>query len=356
MEHAPGRIQRTENRLTTRPFYCVVTTIQAPTPAIRRLSAALAECGGRLLVAGDRKGPQTYPAPHAELLTLQQQVDLPLRLGKLLPVNHYGRKNVAYLVAISRQAGQIYETDDDNAPMDGWKIRPVKTKALAITEPGWENVYAHFGGARLWPRGFPLDEILAERQLKGPKKGAATEVYSPIQQGLADGNPDVDAIWRLTLSSDVRFARRTSVALRRGVWCPFNSQTTWWWPEVYPLLYLPSYCTFRMTDIWRSFVAQRCVWELDGAVAFHAPEVFQDRNEHNLMRDFLDEVPGYLGNVKICQCLDGLKLQRGAGGVEANLMACYEALVGIGIFPKKELRLLRAWLADLKAIAKGLVL
>ena len=48
-----------------------------------------------------------------------------------------------------------------------------------------------------------------------------------------------------------------------------------------------------MTDIWRSFVAQRILQENDWAVLFHAPTVSQERNEHDLMRDFADEVPGY---------------------------------------------------------------
>jgi hypothetical protein len=40
-----------------------------------------------------------------------------------------------------------------------------------------------------------------------------------------------------------------------------------------PLLYLPSHCCFRMTDIWRSFIAQRCLWELGHWVVCQAPEL-----------------------------------------------------------------------------------
>jgi hypothetical protein len=144
--------------------------------------------------------------------------------------------------------------------------------------------------------------------------------------------------------------------LQRGAWCPFNSQSTWWWPEAYPLLYLPSYCSFRLTDIWRSFVAQRCLWEFGGAVVFHPPEVVQDRNQHNLLHDFRDEVPGYLNNAKICNVLGQLRLKPGKKAVSENLFKCYEALVKHDIFPGKELALLKAWLADLKAIANGGVL
>jgi hypothetical protein len=82
--------------------------------------------------------------------------------------------------------------------------------------------------------------------------------------------------------------------------------------------------------------------------------VVQRRNVHDLMKDFQDEVPGYLGNRKICRVLEDLSLARGPEAAGQNLVRCYEALVAQGIFPKKELPLVRAWLSDLKQAAKGL--
>ena len=176
----------------------------------------------------------------------------------------------------------------------------------------------------------------------------ARELQCPIQQGLADDNPDVDAIYRLILPLPVRFRRDRRVALDRGVWCPFNSQNTAFWPEAYPLLYLPSYCSFRMTDIWRSFIAQRICWENDWRVLFHEPTVVQDRNEHNLMRDFRDELPGYLQNDNIREILELLPLRPGLEQIGANLQSCYQALVSASIIPETELPLLDAWLQDLE--------
>lgn len=65
-----------------------------------------------------------------------------------------------------------------------------------------------------------------------------------------------------------------------------------------------------MTDIWRSFVAQRVAWECGWSVLFHGPTVWQERNDHNLMRDFEDEVPGYLNNSAIREALESLSLQK----------------------------------------------
>jgi len=121
-------------------------------------------------------------------------------------------------------------------------------------------------------------------------------------------------------------------------------------------MYLPSHCTFRMTDIWRSFVAQRCVWELGGFVAFHSSEAVQERNPHNLMQDFEHEVPGYLSNDAIRCVLEKLRLESGTAAVGHNLQRCYQELVRAGIMPRQELSLVRAWLADLDRIGGGLQL
>lgn len=77
---------------------------------------------------------------------------------------------------------------------------------------------------------------------------------------------------------------------------------------------------------------------------FHAPEVYQDRNVHDLMRDFRDEIPGYDKNREICEILSGVDLKKGEAAVSENLLRCYEALVSKQIFPDKELDLVKAWL------------
>ena len=79
-------------------------------------------------------------------------------------------------------------------------------------------------------------------------------------------------------------------------------------------------------------------------IVFHAPEVYQDRTVHDLMRDFRDEIPGYDKNREICEILAGLKLKKGESAVSENLLRCYEALVAKDIFPTKELDLVQAWL------------
>jgi len=108
-----------------------------------------------------------------------------------------------------------------------------------------------------------------------------------------------------------------------------------------------------MTDIWRSFVAQRCLWEMESAVCFTEPTVYQERNEHNLQKDFEDEVPGYLKNNTIRGLLENVSLKAGDSfeTVSENLLICYEALVRGEILPKMELLLVEAWNGDLASMA-----
>ena len=137
-----------------------------------------------------------------------------------------------------------------------------------------------------------------------------------------------------------------------GSWCPFNSQNTIWWAEVFGLLYLPSYSSFRMTDIWRSFIAQRIAWINGWAVLFGEPTMRQERNVHDLMRDFADEVPGYLNNRRICEALETLALGGGADVISTNMRLCYEKLADMSLVDPKELDLVDAWFEDLSEIRK----
>jgi hypothetical protein len=325
-------------------FFAVLTTIQPPNAAMRRLSEKLEIHGGQLIVIGDRKGPESFQLPRARFFSLADQLAMPGKLALKLPTGHYARKNLGYLHAVRQAAPAIFETDDDNTPLESWAPRCVEQPAETWSEPGWFNVYRLFSEEFLWPRGLPLDQVRSG-PLPTPSV-SLSHVVAPIQQGLVNGSPDVDAVWRLLLDRDLEFRQRTSVVLAPGTWCPFNSQCTWWWPPAYPLLYLPCFASFRMTDIWRSFVAQRCLWEIGYGVLYHSPQMFQDRNVHDLMRDFQDEVPGYLNNSRIGQLLQAATLEAGEDAVAGNLIRCYEVLVQAGLLPGQELDLVKTWVSD----------
>jgi hypothetical protein len=208
----------------------------------------------------------------------------------------------------------------------------------------WFNVYSRFTGTKIWPRGFPLQCL--KTSTVHERKSSLGTASGWIVQGLANGNPDVDAVFRLTQALPVNFEAQDAVMLGVGVWCPFNSQNTIFRREAFPLLYLPSNCSFRMTDIWRSFVAQRCLWETGEGVVFQSATVYQERNEHDLLRDFADEIPGYLLNDRIRCALEKCSIDK--RDMLSSLSLCYERLVREDLMPKSELSIVAAWCAQLE--------
>jgi hypothetical protein len=101
-----------------------------------------------------------------------------------------------------------------------------------------------------------------------------------------------------------------------------------------------------MTDIWRSFIVQRIAWTCGWKILFHEADVIQDRNEHNLLKDFEDEIPGYLNNSRICKMLEDLDLNRGEKNISENLLRCYLMMTKNNFIGKEELPLLDAWLSE----------
>jgi hypothetical protein len=327
----------------------VVTSIAAPNQALRSLAAGALEHSFRFYVIGDVPSPAVFELEGCRFYSLAGQMDTGLKFAALCPTRHYARKNIGYLLAMRDRSSVIVETDDDNLPRgEFWAERIREQTAPAALHTGWLNVYAYFSDSPIWPRGLPLDAVQAAPP---PYSGLPVRTLScPIQQGLADGNPDVDAIYRLILPLPRTFRSDRSVILGDGAYSPFNSQNTTWWPEAYPLLYLPAYCSFRMTDIWRSLIAQRIAYENGWGVFYHAPTVEQERNEHALMRDFEDEIPGYLHSRAIMTALAALPLAPGTEHIAGNLRRCYETLVRNKWVGAQELQLLDAWLGDVERV------
>ncbi len=310
------------------------------------------ECKNRnvdYIVIGDTKSPAEFQLPGCDFWTVDRQQTLPFELAKITPTRHYSRKNLGYLLAIKNGSDELVETDDDNIPREEfWNPKQREVKSHFFENAGWVNVYHYFTKNMIWPRGFPLEELQKKQTELAALKHEA--VNCPIQQGLADENPDVDAVYRLTYPLPLDFEIKARLALGKNAWSPFNSQNTYWFKEAFALMYLPSYCSFRMTDIWRSYVAQRIAWECGWSILYHEPTVWQERNEHNLMKDFEDEIPGYSNNFNICKELQALTLKSGQANICENLITCYQKLIDINVIGKEEMVLLKAWISDISKL------
>jgi hypothetical protein len=330
----------------------VVTSIASPNDVLKQLAKGCNEKGWQFIVIGDEASPDDFHIDGCDFYSLERQRQTGFEIAKLAPTRHYTRKNIGYLIAIENGASIIVETDDDNIPLEGFwsernQIQPVKT----LKNGGWTNVYKYFSDLNIWPRGLSLNAI--KKPLKDYDSLEISDTNCPVQQGLSDNNPDVDALYRLILPIPVYFRNDRRVALADGSVCPFNSQNTTWFTDSFGLLYLPAFSSFRMTDIWRSLVAQRIAWANDWAILFQEATTTQERNEHDLMRDFADEVPGYLNNDRLFDALNSLAITPGADNIAENLAKSYKTLVEMDLLNPKELALVNAWNNDLKKALNG---
>ena len=301
-----------------------------------------------LIIIGDRKSPEKFDLKDSTFFSIEDQKNLGFAIENILPENHYCRKNIGYLEAIRRGGELLIDTDDDNIPKDNfWEITNKYEYLPNLLDIGWVNVYSYFTNKKIWPRGFPLDKI-SNNPL--PLENYKFEnVKVPIRQGLADSNPDVDAIYRMVGELPIYFEKK-KLALGKGSICPFNSQNTQFFMEAHPLLYLPAFCSFRMTDIWRSFIAQVIAWKYGWSIGFFEPSVTQDRNDHNLMIDFKDEIEGYLNNEKILESLMSVSLSSNQDKIYDNMLILYEEMVRKNFIDAREIELLSNWIEDLKSI------
>ena len=81
-------------------------------------------------------------------------------------------------------------------------------------------------------------------------------------------------------------------------------------------------------------------------ILFHSPTLIQKRNIHNLLDDFKKEIPAYMLDGYILNKLFKIKLKHGQKNLSDNMIKCYENLVKVDIFKKKEIYLLKLWLSD----------
>jgi hypothetical protein len=320
--------------------YIVITSINNFSEVLEKYASM---DGWKLILVGDRKGPEQIEDDRIIFLDIESQAKLGFAHYAYCPENHYARKNLGYLYAIAGGAEIIAETDDDNIPQKGWgegiSFKCDQLDVFDNTE--FFNVYSEFHNSIVWPRGFPLEKILDARKARKLIQSADIGVW----QFLADNDPDVDAIFRLTRNEFVRFGKRQRLALAKNVYCPFNSQNTFWSRRAFPYMYLPSSVTFRFTDILRSYIAQRLLWEDDLLLGFGGASTWQDRNPHNLMQDFLEEIPMYLNVIAIVKKLNSLKMQ---GTPLENLAHIYQVLVDEQIVKQSELQTLKSWSDDLR--------
>lgn len=319
----------------------VITSIFEPTEAVMEFSK---KTEYHLIVVGDKKTPADWHCDNADFISVDQQEHSGFQLASVLPFNHYCRKMLGYLKAIKDGADCIADTDDDNIPSENWNFPEFEQYYDCITENiGFINIYQLYTDQKIWPRGLPLNLINKEFELE--KQITPRQCRVGIWQGLADEDPDVDAVYRLTDNTPCFFARRSPVVLGKGTISPFNTQNTLIRKELFPLMYLPASVTFRFTDILRGLIAQPIMWLYDYQLGFVDATVLQKRNPHDYMKDFHSEIPMYQYCEKVIDIVsDAVSSAR---SIESNLYSAYRALLTENIVGESEMITLESWLKDI---------
>ena len=324
--------------------FIIITSIFEPTKAVKEF-AKLKDF--QVVVVGDKKSPKNYECDNVVFLSAENSYGFSLE--KVLPYNHYCRKMIGYLYAMKQGADIIVETDDDNIPLENFGFPAFQGEFNYINEnSGFVNIYSYFTKQKIWPRGLPLNYILKQ----SPKIQAKQDFKIGVWQGLADGDPDVDAIYRLTDNTPCYFDKNQNpIVLKNGTVCPFNTQNTAFIKDLFPLLYLPATVTFRFTDILKGLVAQPLMWNYGYNLGFTTATVVQERNEHDYMKDFVSEIPCYLDSEKVVNIVQNSIDE--TKKITENLKNAYNALFRWGgVLEKNELEILDAWIKDCERILK----
>ena len=341
--------------------WVVVTTINAPTPSIKKLTE-LPE-PWKIVVVGDKKTKneewkEYEGSKKLVYLSVESQQKLNYKTTKYIPFNAYTRKNIGYLYAIEHGAKEIYETDDDNIfttfdelynSFNFSKVAYAQNNRTTMINP-----YAYFGRPTVWPRGFRLFDIGNDWFDRFFMSSSDQILSKPlVYQGLANGDPDLDAIFRLT-RADARYPIKLDfydlypLLYFPGNYIPINSQNTRFLYDSFPALALPTTVAFRVCDIWRGFIMERFIWGYGGSVLFHRPSVYQNRNVHDYYLDFVDEEALYYGLEDILNGLNTeIKSARNPGEFIVKLI---EILVKKKVLKDNDLKMYKAFIEDLENI------
>ena len=278
----------------------VTTTINPPTEATKRFAALALQNNWTFYVVGDTKTPHelyeklegvTYLHPDYQERRYKQ-------LSDVIGWKSIQRRNIGFVEAYyeSNEDEVIATIDDDNIPNQYWGnnlICYLNSNKFQIRHYTPENNFifdpisvTHVGD-KLWHRGYPI-EFLQNRK----SNIAASELVSPlVQADFWDGDPDIDAIARLTHKPHVDFSEdRCKFPFTSKYIHPFNSQNTFLHRSI-----IKHYAVWphigRMDDIWGGYYLQTKI--NPNQVIYHSASVIQERNKQDLITNLENEIIGY---------------------------------------------------------------
>ena len=266
--------------------YIVTTTINPPTLASIKYSR---KEDWTLIVVGDTKTPHyEYENLNCIYLSPEYQEKTYPELSDTIGWKSIQRRNIGFVEAYNRGADIVATVDDDNIPYDSWGTNVVVGETVEIdfydTHLGVFDPLSVTEHNQVWHRGYPIELVPFRKEVT---YGGKLKRNVLVQADLWDGDPDIDAMARLSIKPTVKFGVQdaygsTSIS-------PFNSQNTFLARDV-----IPYYSVFphvgRMDDIWGGYVLQ---YYFPNSVIYNKASVFQDRNVQDLITNLEKEIMGY---------------------------------------------------------------
>ena len=340
----------------TRNCFCknwaVVTTIFSASDAVRKVAQDPVWC---LVIVADMKTPnkndyitELNANTNQTIVFLtpeEQDYTFPL-LSKFIPWNHFARKNIGYMYAIKQGASFIWDFDDDNINV----IPLTLTDTVRYKAPCRKDTHAVFNPypyfsvneTHTWPRGFPLEHIRNPQTVPYLCNSTSAQRRNiAVIQSLANIQPDVDAIYRFTRDTPFSFGATPESHLPVMVpsfsYSPFNAQATLWTKDAFRYLALPTSISPRVSDIWRSYIAEYFFHKEAMSVMFVPPYVDQHRNYHDYLQDFKEETDLYQKSSEF------IELLRSCVTNSLDLLQVYSLLVQHGYLLPKDILFAEAW-------------
>ena len=195
---------------------------------------------------------------------------------------------MGFLYAFNEGYEVIASVDDDNIPKNNWGENLYINKEIEVTV--YDTPLEVFDPLSvterndLWHRGYPIQLLENKNDINNIGKHKRKVL---IQADLWDGDPDVDAICRLSKMPMVEY--KISEPYCSTKISPFNSQNTFFHRSVIPF-YMVIPHVGRMDDIWGGYLLQQ---KFKDALIYNSSTVFQDRNEQDLIKNLEWEIIGY---------------------------------------------------------------
>jgi len=267
--------------------FIVTTTINRPTEATLKYAA---KPDWRLIVVGDKTTPHLdYESLDCMYLHPGYQEQKYKELSDAIGWRSIQRRNIGFVEAYNLGADIVATVDDDNIPYDHWgeDLLVGKTTDIDLYQPNKVQIFDPLSVTNhneVWHRGYPIELVPQRHDVLYCGKLSRKVL---VQADLWDGDPDIDAIARLSIMPTVKF--NVGAPYGSKAISPFNSQNTFLLREVIPFYFMFPHVG-RMDDIWGSYVLQNY---FPDCVVYNKASVYQDRNVQDLVTNLEKEILGY---------------------------------------------------------------